>query len=55
MIMLCLKNQKRKIHQESIKNGCRKYPKEVLQYNDNTIKDIDTHYDYLVNHELIKN
>ena len=39
---------------KALKLAAKKYPNEALQYNDNTIKDIEAHYDYLLNHELIK-
>ena len=38
---------------KALKMAEKKYPNEALQYNDNTIKEIDEHYDYLRNHELI--
>jgi len=42
----------------SIKKALRiagkKYPNEALKYNDGNIDDIYAHYDYLLNHELIK-
>ena len=33
----------------------KKYPDEALQYSDDNIEDIHSHYDYLLNHEIIKN
>ena len=39
---------------KALKMAAKKYPNEALQYNDNTINDIEAHYDYLLNHELIK-
>lgn len=48
-----------------LKKGCdikkaldaaaKKYPGEAMQYDDGNIDDISTHYDYLLNHEIIKN
>ena len=39
---------------KALKLAAKQYPKETLQYNDETIVDIAAHYDYLLNHEDIK-
>lgn len=35
--------------------AAEKYPEEALQYDDDNIGDIRIYYDYLLNHESIKN
>ena len=40
---------------KALKIAAEKYPNEALQYDDDTIGDIESHYDYLLNHEAIKN
>ncbi|MCI0693842.1 hypothetical protein L0337_17775 [candidate division KSB1 bacterium] len=40
---------------KALKIAAEKYPDEALQYDDETIGDIKAHYDYLLNHEAIKN
>jgi hypothetical protein len=40
---------------KALKTAAEKYPNEALQYDDETIGDIESHYDYLLNHEAIKN
>jgi len=40
---------------KALKIAAEKYPEEALQYDDETIGDIKAHYDYLLNHETIKN
>lgn len=40
---------------KALKIAAEKYPDEALQYDDETIGDIESHYDYLLNHEAIKN
>jgi len=40
---------------KALKIAAEKYPEEALQYDDETIGDIKAHYDYLLNHEAIKN
>ncbi len=40
---------------EALKMADKKYPDEALQYNNENINDIASHYDYLLNHEDIKN
>lgn len=40
---------------KALKIAAEKYPDEALQYDDETIGDIKAHYDYLFNHEAIKN
>lgn len=39
---------------EALDFAARKYPEEALQYDDDNIDDLHAHYDYLLNHELIK-
>jgi len=41
--------------EDALDAAAAKYPEEALQYDDNTIEDIRIHYDYLLNHEDIKN
>ncbi|HDZ01487.1 MAG TPA: hypothetical protein ENH52_08500 [Nitrospirae bacterium] len=40
---------------KALKMADKKYPDEALQYNNENINDIASHYDYLLNHESIKN
>lgn len=40
---------------EALDAVAEKYPEEALQYDDENIEDIRIHYDYLLNHEIIKN
>ena len=40
--------------EEALKIAAQKYPDEALQYTDETIDDIKEHYEFLLNHELIK-
>jgi hypothetical protein len=40
---------------EALDIAAKKYPEEALQYNDENIDDIHSHYDYLLNHDDIKN
>jgi len=40
---------------KALKIAAEKYPDEALQYDDDTIGDIESHYEYLLNHEAIKN
>jgi len=40
---------------KALKIAAEKYPDEALQYDDDTIGDIESHYDYLLKHEAIKN
>ena len=40
---------------KAIKAANNQYPGEALQYDKKSIKDIASHYDYLLNHESIKN
>ena len=39
---------------KALKLAGKKYPNEALQYTEDTIGDIESHYDYLLNHENIK-
>ena len=41
--------------EKSLDIAAEKYPNEALQYDDNSIDDIKAHYEYLLNHEAIKN
>ena len=40
---------------EALSIAAKKYPEEALQYDDDNIDDIHAHYDYLLNHKMIKN
>ena len=40
--------------QEALDAAAKKYPEEALKYNADNIEDIHAHYDYLLNHEIIK-
>ncbi len=40
---------------KALKEANKKYPDEALQYDKRSINDIAAHYDYLLNHEFIKN
>ncbi len=40
---------------KALKMANNKYPNEALQYDKDNINDIASHYDYLLNHESIKN
>ncbi len=40
---------------EALDAAAEKYPEEALQYDDENIDDIRIHYNYLLNHEIIKN
>jgi hypothetical protein len=35
---------------KAINKASKKYPDEALKYNDETIGDIESHYDYLMKH-----
>ncbi len=39
----------------ALKIAARKHPNEALEFNNETREDIEAYYDYLINHELIKN
>jgi hypothetical protein len=39
---------------KALKIAAKKYPDEALQYTDETIDEIKEHYEFLLNHELIK-
>jgi hypothetical protein len=39
--------------QKAIERANKKYPKEALEINDETINDVAAHYDYLLEHENI--
>lgn len=39
---------------KALKIAARQYPDEALQYRDETIDDIQEHYEFLLNHELMK-
>jgi hypothetical protein len=39
---------------KALKIAARQYPDEALQYTDENIDDIQEHYEFLLNHELIK-
>ena len=39
---------------KALKMAANEYPNEALQYTDENIEDIQSHYDFLLNHELIK-
>lgn len=39
---------------KALKIAAKKYPDEALQYTDENIDDIQEHYEFLLNHELIK-
>jgi hypothetical protein len=38
----------------ALKIAAREYPDEALQYTDENLDDIQAHYEFLLNHELIK-
>ncbi len=40
---------------KALKMADKKYSDEALQYDKDNINDIASHYDYLLNHESIKN
>ncbi len=40
---------------EALDAAAGKYPEDALQYDDDNTDDIRIHYDYLLNHEIIKN
>ena len=40
---------------EALDIATKKYPKEALRYDDDNIDDLHAHYEYLRNHEIIKN
>jgi len=39
---------------KALKIAAKKYPNEALKYDDDSIHDIQAHYEYLLNHEDIK-
>ena len=39
---------------KALKIAAKKYPNEALQYDDQSIGDIQAYYEYLLNHEDIK-
>jgi hypothetical protein len=39
---------------KALKIAAKKYPDEALQYIDENIDDIKEHYEFLLNHDLIK-
>ena len=39
---------------QALKIAGEQHPEEALQYDDNTIHDIQAHYEYQLNHERIK-
>ena len=39
---------------KALKIAARQYPDEALQYTDENIDDIKEHYEFLLNHELMK-
>ena len=45
--------RKKKKIQKAIKRANKKYPKEALEIDDETINDVAAHYEYLLEHENI--
>ena len=45
--------RKKKKIQKAIERANRKYPKEALEIDDETINDVAAHYEYLLEHENI--
>ena len=41
--------------QQALDIAAEKFPEEALEYNDENINEIFAHYEYLLNHEHIKN
>jgi len=39
---------------KALKIAAQEYPNEALQYTNETLDDIKEHYEFLLNHELIK-
>ena len=52
VILTCLREGK--LIEESIKVANAKYPDEALQISENNLKDIRDHYEYLLNHLILK-
>ena len=45
--------RKKKKIQKAIERANKKYPKEALEIDDETINDVAAHYEYLLEHENI--